>query len=845
MRLFRTIIGLLLLIPAWMLSAQQSERKIVDFSAESGTPIHIGDSTALKLRGNVIFYHNGAVLTCDSAIRYNNMHMDCFGQVVINQNTTYVYGDRVEYNGELNMARVYAPIIKIVDGDATMYTRNFTFNTFDKIGHYFGGGTMQQQENLLESEEGYYYVDKRELVAVDDVEMRNLDYQMQSDSVTYNMDSEVASFYTKTHIWTSNDEILSATQGEYDNLSGIYRFWRDAYLYDGDKELWADSLVYNSIEENVWMYNNIQMLDNVQSAMGFGDYGQYWGDQQNGLLTRNPSLVSIDREQSDTLFLSADSIFLYTFDSDLVLNVPQQAEQTVVEGEELITPTSGRTLPADSLAQQHEHAREMLDSLTHANTPPPVPLEDETVMLEDSLQVRDQGDTLVNETEVIAEGDSLEVQEPVELTREERRRLRDEEKRIAKEAKEEARRQKQAERDAELLAKRMKRLKDREAGEDITVNQIYDTLGVVNDGALRVDSADIAITDVAVGLPVTDSLATDSLTLVSEAQPQVEEDSLQRVFMAYYNVKIYRGDVQAVCDSLIGFSADSTLHMYIEPILWNGNNQLTAEIIDIFMKDGELDRAFFSGEPLMVAEVEPENKYNQIKGKTMQSLFRNNDIYRHDVDANARTLYYMQDEETGDYMGLINVESADVSFYIDSMQMRDIVWRGSPVYVLYPMDKISEKVELQLPGFGWYADRKPTRHEVFDRTIRPSEKNMYDTVSRPQFPITQRLLKNRDDMIEYGRWVERNDRLTAPTIEWIRSIDPNYGRDPEDEINRGGTNTIELPSNMTDSLSVGNTQVPPKTDTLPTSPAINTPNREDSVKDIPNREDSVKNTPEL
>lgn len=810
MRILRAVI-LLLLLPAWIVSAQEGEPKFVDFYADSGTPVQMGDSTALKLKGNVVFYHNGAVVTCDSAIRYNNMHMDCFGQVVINQNSTYVYGDRAEYNGVLNMARVYAPIIKIVDEDATMYTRNFEFNTLDKVGHYFGGGTMQQQENFMESRQGYYYADKRELVAVDDVEMRNPDYQLESDSVAYNMDTEVASFFTKTYIWTAQGEILSASEGSYDNLGSVYRFNKEAYIYDGEKELWADSLLYNSIEENVWLYGNIQMLDNDQGAMGFGDYGQYWGDPQNGLLTQNPSLVSLDREKGDTLFLSADSIYLYTFDRDLVLNATEQPKQNVAAGEELITPVSGRT-PADAQGVRHEEARQLLDSLKQASAPPAV--SGDSTLNGETLQVL--GDTLITTTttEAIAE-DLVAVPEPAELTREERRRIRDEEKRIAKEAKEEARRQKQAERDAKLLAKRRERL-GRAEEEHRHDHAVADTLSGGSTASLADSSAMVPDSSAVGGAP--------------QITPREEGDSLQRVFMAYYDVKIFRGDVQAVCDSLVGFSKDSTLHMYIEPVLWNGSNQLTAEVIDVYMRDGELHRAFFSGDPLMVSEVEPGNKYNQVKGRTMQSLFRDNEIYRHDVDANARTLYYMQDEDTGDYMGLINVESAEVSFFIENMEMQDIVWRGDPVYTIYPMDKIPATVELELPGFAWHGERKPTRAEVFDRTIRASEKDVYDSMARPSFPLTQALLRSRANMISSGQWVERNDRLTARTIEWIRTVDPDYGREPEDEIVRGGSNTIVLPAGpeakdiLSDSLTA-------PVDTLRTQPGDNPAGEPSAISD--------------
>lgn len=104
--------------------------------------------------GHVVFYHNGAVITCDSAIRFNDRMMDCYNNVIINKDSTFIYGDRAEYNGNFNTARVFSPLVKIVDKDATLYTYNFSFNTLDNIGHYTGGGTMLQRRTGWNRETG-------------------------------------------------------------------------------------------------------------------------------------------------------------------------------------------------------------------------------------------------------------------------------------------------------------------------------------------------------------------------------------------------------------------------------------------------------------------------------------------------------------------------------------------------------------------------------------------------------------------------------------------------------------------------------------------------------------------
>lgn len=66
--------------------AQDPEsNKVVDFVADRGYPIPYGDTTATVLVGHFAAQHNGAVITCDSAIRYNDKRIECFGNVLINK----------------------------------------------------------------------------------------------------------------------------------------------------------------------------------------------------------------------------------------------------------------------------------------------------------------------------------------------------------------------------------------------------------------------------------------------------------------------------------------------------------------------------------------------------------------------------------------------------------------------------------------------------------------------------------------------------------------------------------------------------------------------------------------
>ena len=293
--------------------AQDPEsNKVVDFVADRGYPIPYGDTTATVLVGHFAAQHNGAVITCDSAIRYNDKRIECFGNVLINKKETYIYGDRADYNGEINEARVYAPLVKVVDGDATLYTYDFRFNTLDNIGTFSGGGMLTNRENHLESDRGYYYADTHQIICVDRVEMRNDKYELKGDSVVYDTDTDQAHFFERTNIWNEGGDYIYADRGRYEKPRELYVLTRNGYVMTEKQELWSDSLDYYRESGHALLFRNIQIDDAEHKVLAFGDYGEYWKEPGNALLTQRPSVVSYDTSQSDSLYMCADSMFLYT-----------------------------------------------------------------------------------------------------------------------------------------------------------------------------------------------------------------------------------------------------------------------------------------------------------------------------------------------------------------------------------------------------------------------------------------------------------------------------------------------------------------------------------------------------
>ncbi len=742
-------------------AAQPTKKRIVDFEADKMRPIKLAnDSTALSLQGKVVFYHNGAVITCDSAVRYSDKRMECFFNVVINKQKTYIYGDRADYNGEINTARVYAPIIKIVDDDVVMHCYDFAFNTLTNIGQYTKRGTVTQKDNLLESMRGYYYSDTREVICVQNVQLKNETYKLKSDSVRYNMNTEVAEFFVKSYIWNKNSEILSAEVGLYDSRDSSYHFTRDAYVLTKNQELWSDTLDYNSQTEDAVLHRNIQMRDDEQQVISFGDYGLYWGKREEAMLTIDPQMLNFDAQQKeDTLYIRSDSMFLYTVSREAAEQVKEISDSS--KGDELIVAPGKKAAagePLEPAPGEPDAAVPPAEAVSAPAADSGLQQVDRQVIATDSIA---GPQTSEGKMEALDAGNAPPSKREQRALEKEQKRLADEaEKALREAAKKEAAEKKEADR---KLPKGEVSIEehDHDHGHDHAADSLALRAAAAADSVKRVAVADSTLQ--------ANREKTDSLLIHGKTE---KPDSMVRITRAYRNVRIFRSDFQAVCDSLVTFSIDSTAHLYIDPVMWNGANQIKSEIVDLYTKDQRLTKAVFTGEPIMSSEVDT-TKYNQVKGKVIEAFFRNNEIFRTDVNGNGQTLYYMTEEDSlknVDVVGFLVAECANISFDIENKQVIRITYKGNPVYSIYPMDKIPEEQETRLPGFVWEAHRKPVLEDVFTRQVKPSQREEYEAMKEPWFPLTEQIMNHREQMIKNGEWRDRNDVISEEAWQFIRSL---------------------------------------------------------------------------
>lgn len=178
-----------------------------------------------------------------------------------------------------------------------------------------------------------------------------------------------------------------------------------------------------------------------------------------------------------------------------------------------------------------------------------------------------------------------------------------------------------------------------------------------------------------------------------------------RQLRAYYGVRLFKSDLQGMCDSMFYSTSDSILRLYEEPVLWSGENQLSADYIEIRTKNKQVDQVHMLHTAFMINE-EDTGKFNQIKGKTMIGYFRDNEAYKIDVEGNGQTVYYAKDRN--EIIGVNVAQSSDLTIYLKNNKPDNIRFYVMPNGTTYPLDKAPEEV-LILKDFKWLENLRPRK----------------------------------------------------------------------------------------------------------------------------------------
>lgn len=226
------------------------------------------------------------------------------------------------------------------------------------------------------------------------------------------------------------------------------------------------------------------------------------------------------------------------------------------------------------------------------------------------------------------------------------------------------------------------------------------------------------------------AFATDSAQMIEYSQIDtlfLHADTLRmktigehREISAFYGVRIYREDLQGICDSLQYNTADSMLYMLKNPVLWNTGYQIFGDTIRVLFNDSTINR-FYVRERSFAMEEVYSTYFNQIKGRYMTGFFENGELTRVEIEGGTESIYYSIDDKKNELIGRNKLDSPYMTMYIKNRKLVRIWWRPEPNFETLPIPDLTS-TQMFLKEFVNFNYLRPKdRYDIFTKTEMKQE----------------------------------------------------------------------------------------------------------------------------
>ena len=601
---------------------------------------------------------------------------------------------------------------RFLHNDTYLLCDTALWNVETKIIEAWGHVSILQEETVLTSDKLTYLIDddlaqfRGSVVQLEDKDHNTL----RTRYLDYNTKDSLAIFQKGGAMRDKDGQIIESENGTYDSKAKLFTFTDKVNMFTDSVFVKTNSLRYES-EKNLATFGsgtNAWQKDNMLSS----DCGWYNREKEVFFFNNNVHVMSDSQEGW------CDSLYFYRNTSDVEMLGNAQVTDTTRN----VFALAGKIQYLDSLSK-----------VTLTREPAVITETEDQQGVKDTVYLG--ADKLVYYTLQMWEVDSVAVvnakkrlevleQDPVSSFRKKAA------KEAAKAAEESAKNdpnyrgktKAKASADAKVLAD-VKAPADAKA--PVAAKAPSDAKAPMDTTALS------GLTMLSDSTAVADSLGTvaDSIAVLPP------KDTTEIGFLeALRNVRIYRKDMQVVCDSLVYSDLDSLARMFLEPVIWQEKTrQYSSDSLFVAVTQGGIEKASLMGNAF-IAIKEDSLHFDQIKSTEMMAYFDDKGgLRRFDALGGASALFYL---EENDALATVNkADSKMLSATFKEGELQRVYYFEDAKNDGYPVVQLS-KEDMYLKGFKWQEERRPAdRNAVTPLSLRPSQRLKY--AARPRAKFTQ------------------------------------------------------------------------------------------------------------
>jgi lipopolysaccharide export system protein LptA len=225
----------------------------------------------------------------------------------------------------------------------------------------------------------------------------------------------------------------------------------------------------------------------------------------------------------------------------------------------------------------------------------------------------------------------------------------------------------------------------------------------------------------------------------------------ERILRAFNNVRFYKTDMSGKCDSIHSNSKTALTKLIGNPILWNGDNQITGDIMHLIGDNTtkKLDSLKVLNNTFLVSRDTLGTGFNQVKGINLFGKFKEGKLHDVDVIKNTEVIYYMRND-ANELIGINKNVSSKIHLILENNAVETITFFNKVDGDIYPEADLPENAR-KLRGLVWRGDERiKSKDDIFTKEENDENDKLVkegkDEEAKENTPM-----KVRKETLDYGK----------------------------------------------------------------------------------------------
>ena len=227
-------------------------------------------------------------------------------------------------------------------------------------------------------------------------------------------------------------------------------------------------------------------------------------------------------------------------------------------------------------------------------------------------------------------------------------------------------------------------------------------------------------------------LDNDTLFIAADTLYHRDLDSVDNFLNAYHHVKIFKNDLQAMADSASLNTKDSLLQLFKNPMLWSTRSQATSKLIKVYIGKRTVNGFKLESNAFLIQQVDSldNDKFNQLTGRSIEGLIRNDTMRKVIIIGNAEVLYYVKNKKA--VAGLNKTTTSEINMWFKNDDIDRVTLKPQVDGKVTPINDVDPE-STKIKGFNWQYSKRPKSKQE----LHPAKKEVKVVQPEKTEPVEQ------------------------------------------------------------------------------------------------------------